>query len=370
MPEKINTLLIYPKVVVDIEGKPYTYFMTNNYKMMNHKLEELGCRHLRVYDYHPNPVLSEAVKDKMVELGVTFSLTLSNGAYLLNYYKPGRTPLIVWLTELIDPWRKAVSDCETISVMQKVQNMILSIQENEVQVYWPPIMCAVAKGDLDWVKFLLKAGVFPDEISPKGLTALMVAVIKNNKELVELLLEHGADVNAMTATGWTPYRLAGFLFLADGKDRTEIGKILEKAGARIDLRGLPCSSYLKRMSFQERLNVYIERFTWEGQRKESLIYKHCNMDKRTFHKIKNTKTPNYHPRKNTVFSLIIGMELTLAEAEDLLSSAGYAFDQDDEFDKIIKKYVNKQDYNIKKIEKELFEVTGKTLSYYEKDAGE
>ena len=367
MPNKIKTLLIFPSVKIDINGKSYAYYMTNNISLMNFRLEQLGCRHVRFYDFQPNPVLADVVKDKMVELGVTLSLTLSNGANILNYYKPGKTPFVVLLPKLLDPWRKVAGDGETISVMQKMQNLISSTQKNVVQTCWSPLMSAVAKEDLDWIMFLLKAGATPNDISPKGFAPIMIAVIKNNKELVELLLKYGADVNAMNASGWTAYRLAVFLPLVDGKDRTEIAAILEKAGSRVDLKGLPCSSYLKRMSFHERLNEYIERFTEGGLRKESLIYKNCNMDKRTFSKIKNNKKPNYHPRKEKVFSLIVGMNLTLAEAEDLLSSAGYAFVQDEEFDKIIKKYVKKQDYDIKKIDRELFEKTGKTLSFYEKE---
>ena len=367
MSDKIKTLLVFPSVKIDINGKPYTYFMTNNISVMNHKLGLLGCRHVRFYDFQPNPVLADVVKDKMVELGVTFSLTLSNGANILNYYRPGKIPVFVSLTEILDPWRKVAGDGETISVMQKMQNLISSTQGNVVQTGWSPLMSAVAKEDLDWIMFLLKAGSAPNDISPKGFSPLMIAVIKNNKELIELLLKHGADVDVMNASGWTAYRLSVFLPLVDGKNRTEIAAILEKAGARVDLKGLPCSSYLKRMSFHDRLNVYIERFTEGGLRKESLIYKQCNMDKRTFSKIKNNKKPNYHPRKEKVFSLIIGMNLTLAEAEDLLSSAGYAFVQEEEFDKIIKKYVKKQDYNIDKIDVELFEKTGKALSFYEKE---
>ncbi len=370
MSNKVKTLLIFPSVTIDIDGRPYTYYMTNNLFIMNHKLERLGCRHVRPSDFQPNPVLADVVKDKMVELWVTFSLTLSNGANILNYYRPGKTPVFVRLTEILDPWRKVAGDGETISVMQKMQNLISSTQENVVQTSWSPLMSAVAKEDLDWAMFLLKAGTTPNDISPKGFSPLMIAVLKNNKKLVELLLKHGADVDAMNASGWTAYRLSVFVPFVDGKSRAEIAAILEKAGARGDFKGLPCSSYLKRMSFHDTLKEYIDRFTEVGHRKESLIYKQCNMDKRTFSKIKNNKKPNYHPRKEKVFSLIIGMHHSLAEAEDLLASAGYAFSTDNEFDQIIKQHIKDEDYSMKKIDAELFEKTGRTLSFYEKEKKE
>ena len=365
MPDKSKKPVVYNEVVVDIFGKPYTYFMTDNIEIMNSKLEELGCRNIESNDYRYNPSLAEPVKEKMSKLGVCFSLTLSNGASCVNYFKPGSLPYIIYLKELYDPFRKEVGDGKSVSVMQHIHDMLSIINGTPVQTNMPPLMNAVFRGDNDSARFQLEAGAAPDDRSKEGFTALMIAVIKNNKELVKLLLEKGADVNAMENNGFTPYICALCMDLADGKDRKEIAEMLKNAGGII--KGLPSTAIQERMSFHDKFNAYISQFTIRGLGKESLIYKRCGMDKRTFSKIRNNKSPNYQPRKNNVFSLIIGMNLTLSEAEDLLASAGYAFSRKDIFDEIIRKNIENRNYDIVKIECELFEKTGKYLTYREKE---
>jgi hypothetical protein len=231
---------------------------------------------------------------------------------------------------------------------------------------WPPLLTAANREDVDAVRFLLKAGAAPDDHTEEGLNALMIAVIKNNKEIVELLLENKAEVNSMTSFGWTPFRFACFMFLVDKKERKEIIKILKKAGAKSDMRGVSYLSIWGKMTFHEKLNAYINRFVHHGFFKESLIYKRCKMDKRTFSKIRNNKNPNYHPKKNSVLQLIIGLGLTPGEAEDLLATVGYSFIKNDEFDNIIKKHIRARKYDMSDIDDELYKKTGRTLSFYEK----
>ena len=156
------------------------------------------------------------------------------------------------------------------------------------------------------------------------------------------------------------------MYILDKKERKEIIWILKNAGAKSDLKGVPYLDIWKKMTFNEKLNAYIKRFTRSGFFKEAQIYKRCKMDKRTFSKIKNNKKPNYHPKKNTVLSLIIGLGLNMREAEDLLSTVGYSFIKDDELDNIIKKYIRAGNYDIDKIDDELFKKTGRTLCFYEK----
>ena len=364
MPDKTPPV-VFNEVVVDVLGKPLTYYMTNSVDLINNKLEELGCRHIESTDYRFNPSLAESVKKKMTELGTCYSMILSKEADYVNYYMPGSWPFIIFLKELYDPFRKEVGDGKSVSVMQHIQDMLSIISGTTVQTTMPPLMSAVLRDDYDAARFQLEAGAAPDDSSKEGFTALMVAVIKNNKELVKLLLEKGANVNAMANNGFTPYICALCMDLADSKDRKDIAEMLKNAGGII--KGLPSSAIQERMSFHDKLNAYISRFTIRGLGKEALIYKRCGMDKRTFSKIRNNKSPNYQPRKNNVFSLIIGMELTLSEAEDLLASAGYAFSRNDTFDEIIRKNIENRNYDIVKIECELFEKTGKYLTYQEKE---
>ena len=63
----------------------------------------------------------------------------------------------------------------------------------------------------------------------------------------------------------------------------------------------------------------------------------------------------------TVLQLIIGLRLTLAQAESLLGSAGYLFDEKNPVDSIFKDHISHLDFDIMKINNEIFEKTGKTF---------
>ena len=54
------------------------------------------------------------------------------------------------------------------------------------------------------VATLLELGANPNWKDKDGLTALHYAVLIENEEIIELLLEHNADVNAQDNEGETP----------------------------------------------------------------------------------------------------------------------------------------------------------------------
>nr|XP_022338838.1 protein phosphatase 1 regulatory subunit 16A-like isoform X2 [Crassostrea virginica] len=67
---------------------------------------------------------------------------------------------------------------------------------------------AAARNDLEDVKRLLSAGVNPDVTNEDGLTALHQCCIDDNEEMLKLLLEFGASVNARDTELWTPLHAA------------------------------------------------------------------------------------------------------------------------------------------------------------------
>ncbi len=69
-----------------------------------------------------------------------------------------------------------------------------------------PLMYAALYGDLDSVRQLLKMGADPNIQNEAGATALMWAT--DNLEMVSLLVEHGADVNAKSSDSRTPLLIA------------------------------------------------------------------------------------------------------------------------------------------------------------------
>ena len=85
------------------------------------------------------------------------------------------------------------------------------------------------------------------------------------------------------------------------------------------------------------------------------------MSKQNFSKIRSRTDPDYRPKKETVLQLIIGLRLTLAQAESLLESAGYLFDEKNPVDSIFKEHISHLDFDILKINNEIFEKTGKAF---------
>ncbi|PKU33374.1 protein phosphatase 1 regulatory inhibitor subunit 16b isoform x2 [Limosa lapponica baueri] len=56
--------------------------------------------------------------------------------------------------------------------------------------------------------YLLKSNISPDLCNEDGLTALHQCCIDNYEEIVKLLLNHGANVNAKDNELWTPLHAA------------------------------------------------------------------------------------------------------------------------------------------------------------------
>lgn len=86
---------------------------------------------------------------------------------------------------------------------------------------------AATAGDIPGLQTLLAAS--PGEIESRdsaGRTALMLATLNGRSDVVDLLLQHGADPNATDAQGLTP------LQAATRGNQPAIARGLKQAGAR------------------------------------------------------------------------------------------------------------------------------------------
>ena len=92
----------------------------------------------------------------------------------------------------------------------------------------PPLYYAVSQNNFDLAHFLTHSGAkIPLPLKPTDSSVLHIAARKGNLAMVELLVNHGANVNALDGGGWTPLHEAA----AGGK--IEICQFLVSTGADV-----------------------------------------------------------------------------------------------------------------------------------------
>lgn len=100
--------------------------------------------------------------------------------------------------------------------------------------------------------------------------------------------------------------------------------------------------------FRDTLLKYIDR----TGKKDSVIYKKANIDRRLYSKILNVQ--GYNPSKPTAIAFAIALELNLEETKDLIGRAGYALSAASTFDRIVEFFILEGNYDIYEINEALF----------------
>lgn len=113
----------------------------------------------------------------------------------------------------------------------------------------------------------------------------------------------------------------------------------------------------EKRTFLETLESYISDYSQNGLADTSLIWKNGALSKQLFSKIRSSKK-DYHPHKETVFQLAVGLHLDLAQTERLLASAGYFFEEKNPVDRIVKSHIKNLDFDIHAINSEVWKETG------------
>ena len=339
---------------ITINGKEYEYVMTGSTEVLKMELDKRCCRLPRSTDYRYNPYLSPLVRKMMAEHGTKWAFTTDNGADVLNFYSGDAsgngTPYIVYLSELIDSQGIARNfSGKLIETFRQVGEKKFTALSSE----WSPLMIAVSQRKTEIIKILLENGVDANSSDSKGFTPLMLASFLNEVEIMHLLIQHGADVNAYSKNGFSA------LIYALYANSTAATKILIENGANPSL-SLSSKILEEKRSFLETFEFYLGTYSLGGLADTSLVYKKCGMSKQTFSKIRSNKS-TYHPKKETALQLALGLRLTIYQAESLLNSAGYVFEENNPVDQIFKTHISHRDFDIHKINEEIYNATGRAF---------
>lgn len=169
-------LVLEKRVPLFVRGKSNIYFMTNDYSKIVEKLTSINCRIPENEDFIENPALANNVRLKMKSLGANWSLVLS-GDLLLNYIELNEDKAFMV------PLRKLTKDGCADSIL-KIFEYIL-------------------EEDLEKLESLINSGYDVNQYFGYGFTPLMIACLINKSESVKLLLELGADINAVDVNDCT-----------------------------------------------------------------------------------------------------------------------------------------------------------------------
>ena len=117
------------------------------------------------------------------------------------------------------------------------------------------------------------------------------------------------------------------------KDNIEIEVLCSRSYSNIDFDDMS-------LSFNQLLFKYID----DKHLNEVDIYKKAYIDRKLFSKIRSNI--NYRPRKKTVVQLIFGLKLNIAEANELLNSAGYYLSHSLKSDLIVEWFIINNNYDL------------------------
>jgi len=135
------------------------------------------------------------------------------------------------------------------------------------------------------------------------------------------------------------------------KSSESANKALEEPTSRIE----DMTKWINRQidlseSFAE---VLLRHLSQKGYRNDfPMFYNKIYMDRRLFSKL-ISESYKTQPTKKTVLKIIIGLELTITEAEKMLSSAGYCFNSHDRSEMILKYCIEHEKYSPQEIDRHL-----------------
>ena len=93
--------------------------------------------------------------------------------------------------------------------------------------------------------------------------------------------------------------------------------------------------------------------------RDSEVYKAAQIDRRLFSKIMSDR--QYKPSKDTAIAIALALRLTLSEATDMLSRAGYTFSHSNKKDIIVEYFFRERIYKLDDINEVLYNLGQKII---------
>ena len=207
--------------IKELEGKRYTYLMTDDYLALAKELLQFGFNDGFVEQpFILNPHLSTSVREAMEEAGATYSVTFSRNVYIMNRYLPGHEPGILNLAPFrcrINTWQPPLLSVVAMANALRQVEFLLDSQhpiEQEDHRGRTALIIAAQNNALDAGKLLIQRGATVDLRDSYGLTPLTAAVSVNALSFAKLLLDNGAKVNRFSVET-SPLLLAATMNFCD-----------------------------------------------------------------------------------------------------------------------------------------------------------
>ena len=188
---------------------------------------------------------------------------------------------------------------------------------------------------------------------------------RQNETVQQYITENYCEMNhAVLAEEQTPqwkHRMRLFDNLPDDLPYVRVGATAPEP-EKEELLCVPCAMPSLEWEREEKEDYaaqdksFGEMCDWWREKKHISIsdfYSRANLSRSAFYYVR--RHPEQMPRKTTAFACVIGLQLTLEEANDLLMRAGIAFSPYYRTDMIVREYIENEDYDIDRLNLELFE---------------
>ncbi|RHZ60005.1 ankyrin repeat domain-containing protein [Aspergillus thermomutatus] len=159
---------------------------------------------------------SKVATRKLIELGADVNATDYNGISVLHY----AVGILVYAAE--EEWDTDEGDVNWTDVLRLLLKHGARTEVREPDRGQTPLLWASTDGNTEVISVLLEYGAVINATDEEGCTALHLAAASGNHEVVELLVEKGADMFAISHMADTPLDLSG---------SPSVWEILTKAGA-------------------------------------------------------------------------------------------------------------------------------------------